>query len=462
MEKAKNLTTRLLTYFDSDILTTKQFMDIYLPLCWEQLFFAFVPMVGTWLISGEGETAVSAVSMVNTFNFLFTQTCMSFGIGGNVMVAQYIGAQNPRLASKSLQQTMSFSALLGIVISATLLFSGKFIVDFFMEGAPPAVLDIALDYFRGISISLPFFALYQGFAGSMRGWGRTKTALRLTLSVNCMEIAFSALFVLVMRLGVAGISAAMIASRVLGSLIAIVYIIRNRSELSLEIGDFFHPIWAILKGLIRVAVPVALEQVFFHSGKAFTQRFIASYGTTHMVANAVSTVVTNFGIAPNNAMSSATLTVVGMSIGRERIDLAKDYTVKFVRSISIFCVLVIIPMIPFTLLMVWLYQVTAEAARLTYLTVGVFFGFAPLFVGRSSMTSSALRAGGDAIYTSTVSLCSMWCVRVLLAYFFTRVLTWGVVGVFFAMALEWGMRGVLFNARFKKEKWYQHKLIVRE
>jgi Na+-driven multidrug efflux pump len=202
--------------------------------------------------------------------------------------------------------------------------------------------------------------------------------------------------------------------------------------------------------------------LFFHSGKAFTQRYIASYGTTHMVANAVSTIVYNLGIAPNSAWSTATLTIVGMAIGRERIDIARVYNSKFIRATSVMCLAVIIPVIPFTVLMAHLYHATPEAARLTYLTVGVFFFCAPLFVGRSSMTSNSLRAGGDAVYTSTVSLCSMWIVRVSLAYLFTRIWSWGVVGVVAAMTLEWGVRGLLFTLRFNKDKWYRHKLIVQE
>ncbi|MCL1804718.1 MAG: MATE family efflux transporter [Clostridiales bacterium] len=453
---------RLISYFDSDILSGSQVWGIFFPLLWEQLFFAVVPIVATWMIAGEGETAVSAVSMVNTFNFMFTQVCMSFGMGGTVMVAQYTGAQNPRLAVKSLQQGMSAATAIGLVISLVLLLTGKTIVSFFLAGAPREVLDLAYIYFIGISMSLPFFSLYQGFAGGMRGWGRTKTALYLTLFVNCTEIGLSALFVLILRQGVIGIAAAIILSRALGGVVAVAYIARHKGEMNLVVKDFFQPIWPILRGLIHVAVPVALEQVFFHSGKAFTQRYIAGYGTTHMVANAVATVVTNFGIASNGALSTATLTIVGMAIGRERIDLAREYTRKFVRGASLYNVINILPMIPFTMLMVYLYHVTPEAAKLTYLSAGVFFGFAPLFVARSSMSSSALRAGGDAVYTSTVSLCSMWSVRVLLAYFLTRVLAWGVVGVFAAMALEWGVRGLLFTLRFNGDKWYRHKLIVRE
>ena len=453
---------RLISYFDSEILSGGQVWGIFFPLLWEQLFFAVVPIIATWMIAGEGETAVSAVSMVNTFNFMFTQLCMSFGMGATVMVAQYTGAQNPRLAVKSLQQGMSAATAIGLAISFVLFLTGRLIVNFFLAGAPQEVLDLALIYFIGISISLPFFSLYQGFAGGMRGWGRTKTALHLTLFVNCTEIGLSALFVLALRLGVVGIAAAIILSRVLGGIVSVIYIIRNRNEMNLDFRDFFRPIWPILKGLIHVAVPVALEQIFFHSGKAFTQRYIASYGTTHMVANAVATVVTNFGIASNGALTTATLTIVGMAIGRERVDLAREYTRKFVRAASLYNIINIVPMIPFTMLMVYLYHVTPEAARLVYLSAGVFFGFAPLFVARSSMTSSALRAGGDAMYTSAVSLCSMWCVRVLLAYYLTRVLTWGVVGVFAAMALEWGVRGLLFTLRFNGDKWFRHKLIVRE
>ncbi len=66
------------------------------------------------------------------------------------------------------------------------------------------------------------------------------------------------------------------------------------------------------------------------------------------------------------------------------------------------------------------------------------------------------------MYTSVVALCSMWAVRVLLAYLFTRVFAWGVVGVIAAMVLEWTTRGLLFTIRFNGDKWYRHKVIIRD
>jgi Na+-driven multidrug efflux pump len=213
---------------------------------------------------------------------------------------------------------------------------------------------------------------------------------------------------------------------------------------------------------MMVATPVVLEQTFFHSGRALTQRFIASYGTTHMVANAASSIVYNIGAAPSNALTTATLTIIGMCIGRERIDLAKEYTNKFVRTTTILCLIVLIPIFPFTALINRLYNVTAEAAVLTYMAVGVFHIGAPLFMGRHTIVPSALRSGGDAVFTSLVALLSMWLVRVTLALLFTRVLSMGVVGVISAMVLEWGVRGVVFGARYKTDKWYRHSIIIRE
>ncbi|GJM78493.1 hypothetical protein HMSSN139_09890 [Paenibacillus sp. HMSSN-139] len=77
----------------------------------------------------------------------------------------------------------------------------------------------------------------------------------------------------------------------------------------------------------------------------------------------------------------------------------------------------------------------------------------------SFITPSALRAAGDAKYTSVVSMLSMWLFRVVLGYILGVVLPFGVVGVWLAMDIEWGIRGLIFLRRFRGTKWYRHRLV---
>ena len=72
---------------------------------------------------------------------------------------------------------------------------------------------------------------------------------------------------------------------------------------------------------------------------------------------------------------------------------------------------------------------------------------------------NVLRSGGDAKYTMTVSIVSMWFFRVILSYFFVLKLHMGLTGVWLGMFIDWICRSVLFFIRFRSGKWMNHQLI---
>ncbi len=457
----KKQIARLSAYMDSDVFTGNQILSIYLPLAGEQLFFALVSMVSTGFIASEGAAALAAVNMINTSNAMFQQICVSFGVGATVVVAQYTGARNPAMATRTQQQAMSIGFTVGILLTTVLYMIREYSVAFFLGDAPDEVVRLALIYFVGVIFSFPFLAFNQAFIGSMRGRGRTKVSLLMSMTINLTEIAFCYLFIARMKMGVGGLAAALIAARSTASVVAAVYLAIHRYDLGLKFKNFLLPSFSILRGLILVSVPVAMESIFFSSGKALTQRFITGYGTAHMAANAFQQIVQSIVIGPTGALGQATMAISGMCLGRQRVDLSREYAKKFMRLAFAVSTFIIIPAIPMTFLLLKLYGITGEVRTLSLICVGIILAGAPLFMGRSSVMSSVLRSGGDATFTSITSLGCMWGFRVVIAYVCTTYIRWGVPGIILAMVLEWGARGFFFMLRFRTEKWYQHKVIVR-
>ena len=70
-----------------------------------------------------------------------------------------------------------------------------------------------------------------------------------------------------------------------------------------------------------------------------------------------------------------------------------------------------------------------------------------------------LRTGGDAIFTMTVSIISMWLFRVILSYVFVLQFHLGLAGVWLGMFIDWLCRDICFIARFISGKWMEHKVI---
>lgn len=78
----------------SDILFSNQYLKRFIiPLFLEQFLTIFVGLADTFIISFVGETAVSGVSLVNSFNTIFIYLFTALASGGAVIVSQYIGSE---------------------------------------------------------------------------------------------------------------------------------------------------------------------------------------------------------------------------------------------------------------------------------------------------------------------------------------------------------------------------------
>ena len=80
-------------------------------------------------------------------------------------------------------------------------------------------------------------------------------------------------------------------------------------------------------------------------------------------------------------------------------------------------------------------------------------------LGKSGHLRHVLRAGGDAKYTMTVSMISMWLFRVLACYVFVLKMNMGLFGVWLGMYIDWVCRMICFALRFAGGRWMDHKVI---
>ena len=454
------LKDRVKSYFTTDVLSFQKLLNILLPIFWEQAFLAVLAIAYIWLMSLEGEGAMSVVGMMTVVNKIFTSACLGLVTGGTVMVAQNIGAGRKNDGWHSMLQAMGLAVVITALLGGCLIGFREPIVGYLLDGADGEIVSGSMLYFSGFCLSFPCFALYQSFAGGMRGWGKTKIAWRLTLFVNCAEFALTILLVVSMRLGVMGVTLSMVLSRLAGAVYAGVLLCRERRRQGFALLPYLRVKPAILRGILIVAIPLALEQFFFNSGKAVSQRFIAGYGTAHMAANGVVNAIFDLFNLPQIAFRESLVTVVGLCIGAGRPDLAKAYIYKFLRAIRKLLIILLPLTIFFSAILVWHYKLSDESNRLTFLCLTLIFILGPLLLAGSFAIPAGLRAGGDAAFVSVSALCCMWGVRVTLSYLFCVIFPLGVLGINLAMVVEWFFRGILFRIRLRGELWHSHKLLT--
>ena len=93
------------------------------PLIVEQLLLIVVGLVDSIMVASVGESAVSAVSLVDTIMVLVTQVFTALGTGGAVVAGQFLGQKNEKKSCEASDQVMLFLLVssIGVMILGYLL-----------------------------------------------------------------------------------------------------------------------------------------------------------------------------------------------------------------------------------------------------------------------------------------------------------------------------------------------------
>ena len=124
----------------------KNLTQLFVPICFEILFYMLSGMVDTLMLSSVSDQAVGAVGTANTYIGVFI---IMFGVISSGMIAvmtQNIGAGKPGIAYQARQLGLIFNAVVGILMSAFLaIFSGTILK---VVSIAPALLEPAETYLR--------------------------------------------------------------------------------------------------------------------------------------------------------------------------------------------------------------------------------------------------------------------------------------------------------------------------
>ncbi len=437
----------------------KQVFAILIPVFVDQAFIVIMALLNTVMVSSSGVAAISAVSMVDSVNMFIIGLFVAAATGGTVIVAQYKGSGNAEMVSKAAAQSISFVAVISIIISAVVIIFHNFTLQMLFGKAEAEVFANAKIYLVGICISYPFFAVYQAIVGALRGVAETRASLMLSVVMNLTAVIFNFIFIIGCGLGVLGLAISMVAARVIGLAVSFIYLLKFNQTLRFKFKHAMKANWELLRKILYIGIPFAAEQLFFNGGKLLTQTFIVHLGTLALTANAIGNSFAMLYQIGGMALSIGIVTVVGQSIGNKHVDDARKFIKSFMWLAVIVFIIATAIILPLYPILIKFYSLPEQLVPEVFKLVLLITVAQPILWTISFILPSALRSAGDSKYTSIVSLLSMWLFRILLGYLLGIVWGFGLMGIWVAMVLEWAVRGIFFLWRFKGDKWYKHKLI---
>ena len=437
----------------------RQMAALIVPLLIDQSFIVFSSLFNTTMISSSGMDAVSAVNMVDSINVFLLNIFIAVATGGTVIIAQYQGSGNHKFVPRANSCSVTTVVLISTAIAVSVIAFSPAILNWLFGNAEQTVLSNARIYLVGSALSYVFFGIMEAVSATFRGLGATRSSLVLTVTMYSLYVSLNYILIRVFSLGIIGMVISLVVSRLIASILSIFFLVRRKNEYRLKLSEIIRFDFPMLRRAFSLGFPFATEQMFFNGGKILTQTFIVGMGTLAIGTNAITASVTSLFMIPANTFSLSVITVVGQCIGNKDIRQAR----KAIRSFSVLTSLSILLMamfvLPFLRNIVMLYHPAEEIIGTILLISFVNTAAQFLLWPASFLLPAALRAAGDARFTSVVSMLSMWLFRVVFGYVAGVILGWGVMGVWIAMQAEWGVRGIVFFLRVRGDRWYKHKVL---
>ena len=444
-----------------DLLFSRQaLVALLLPLIAEQALSVTIGLADTLMVSSVGEAAVSGVSLVDSFNTLMIQIMSALATGGAVVTSQYIGHREPKNAKAAAAQILFVLSSFSLLVAAVVVVGRHGILRGIFGSIDPDVMDYAETYFLLSALSYPFIGLYNAGAALFRAQGNSKISMLSSLVMNVINIGGNAVLIYGFGMGVLGAALASLVSRAVACLVVLWLLQRPGCPLRVEGLKALAPNGSLIRRILRVGIPAGIENGMFQIGKLSVSSLTSTLGTAAIAANAVANTASTFLNVPANAVGMAALTVVGQCLGAGEKEQAMFYSRRLL--LTAYCGAWVMNLSAFFFanrMVVSLFNLSPEAQAMA-LEVMLWFNIVSLFFWPSSFTlPNILRAAGDARFTMTVSIVSMWVFRVGFCYLYVLAFHGGLLAIWAGMFLDWVFRSLCFYVRFRRGRWMEQSII---
>ena len=442
------------------LFTRQQLISLLLPLVAEQALSVSIGLADTLMVSSVGEAAVSGVSLVDSVNVLMIMLMSALATGGAVVASQYIGHREPDRAKASAAQIMFIMLSLSVVTAAIVIVGRHAILRGIFGSIDADVMKYAETYFVLSALSYPFIGVYNAGAALFRAQGNSKISMLSSLVMNVVNIGGNAILIYGFGLGVMGAATASLISRMIACFAVMYLLEKPNCALRIDHWADLKPDLDLIKRILKVGIPAGIENSMFQIGKLAVSSLTSTLGTAAIAASAVAGNTTNFLNVPANAVGMAALTVIGQCLGAGEKDQAKYYSKRFLQLAYVGAWVMNLTALFFLnkIALSW-FNLSPEASEMA-LSIMVWFNIISLFIWPSSFTlPNILRAAGDAAFTMTVSVLSMWLFRVAFCYLMVLKFHCGVLTIWFGMFLDWAVRSLFFAIRYVRGKWLEKTVI---
>lgn len=267
-----------------------------------------------------GKQSLAAVGSTSSAINLMINVFMGLSSATNVIVARKFGAGNKSGVSKAVHTAIATCIAGGIILSAAGMFMSRRIL--LWMGSPEDVIDLSTLYMKIYFAGVPAMLLYNFGAAVLRAVGDAKRPTYFLMGSGIINVCLNLLFVIVFKMGVAGVAVATVVSQVSSAVLVLYCLVKTDDCYKLELRKI-KMYWEEFKEILLLGIPAGIQGSVFSISNVIIQSSINACGSDAMAGNSASSSLEGLVYVSLNSFFHATLTFVGQNYGAHKFGRIK-------------------------------------------------------------------------------------------------------------------------------------------
>lgn len=317
-----------------------QLIRYALPLIGANFLQALYTLVDLWVVGNYASAAaISAVAISGQIVFLMHAVGMGLGNGGQVLIAQQVGAKDFKNLNRTIGTLITFCMVASIVITLIGALFRSFwfsLLQTPVEAVPDAVV-----YLLICCIGVPF--VYGGgtFCAILRGVGDSKRPMYVLAVSAVINIVLDILFVAFFRWGAAGAAWATSISQIASFLYGLGCMYKYRDQIGFDFRPAsFRIDMSALKLLLKLGAPLVFMSASITISMLVVTAFVNSFGVAASAVSGIGTRLNSLVNSVTNGMQTAVASVIAQNFAARKLDrVRKTYMVSNLVCIAFFAII---------------------------------------------------------------------------------------------------------------------------
>lgn len=278
-----------------------------------------------------GVSTITAVSIGSQIMHMLTVVVVGLAMGSTVTIAQAVGASDTNRARRAVGNTISLFIVLSVIIAIGLILMVNGIVN--VMSTPIEAVDETTSYLTICFLGVPFIVAYNIIASIYRGMGDSKSPMYFILVACVVNVVLDYLLIGIYDMGASGAAMATVLSQTVSVVVAVMCMRRSSSAIAVS-GREMKPSKPIMKNILGIGVPVALQDGFIQIAFLVITIIANMRGLNDAAAVGIVEKIIGVLFLIPSAMLSTVSAVSAQNLGAKKLRRAKQ-TLWYALSITV-------------------------------------------------------------------------------------------------------------------------------